>query len=202
MTTSVNMIKRARDKQDSAVWSRLTETYEPLVTSWLQEAGVLERDVEGVCLKVFLEVNRQIGNFEHPGYEGAFRHWLRDITVSQCRRYRTKHAQHFDVSTGSKIDRFLDRLADPKTNLAKRWSIDHDKYALRAILEKLSREFEYNAMYSFHEVVICRNPVNKVVDELGISAKEVLAFSSQVMARVLQEIAFLGDESDFNLQDE
>lgn len=200
MKTSVNLIRQANNKRDPIAWSRLAEIYEPLIADWLRQAGVKKHDIENVCLKVFLEVHRRLGSFEHPGREGAFRHWLRDITVNQCRRYRSRNAKHFDVSSGSKVDRFLDRLADPQTDLAKRWNLDHDKHILQAILEKLSREFDYNSMYAFHELIICRSPAIKVVEALGISAREALALSSQVMTRVLQEVAFLNDDPDFDFR--
>ncbi len=196
MKTSVNMIQKIAGSSDSMAWSRLVTIYHPYISGWLLQAGIVEHDVEDVCQDVFSAVAKGIKNFHHSGREGAFRNWLRNITVNQCRRYRKKNAKHFDVLSGSKADRFLNRLADPKTELSKRWDREHDKHVLQAILEKLSNEFDYSTMHVFHELVIRKRPAFKVAQELNITVREALAMSSAVMQRVVREAATLED-SDF-----
>ncbi len=196
MKTSVNLIQQVSGSSDSMAWSRLVTMYRPYISGWLLQAGIKEHDVEDVCQDVFSAVAKGIKNFQHSGRDGAFRNWLRNITVNQCRRYRKKNAKHFDVSSGSKADRFLNRLADPKTELSKRWNREHDKHVLQTILEKLSDEFDYSTMHVFHQLVICKQPANEVAQELNITVREALAMSSTVMQRVVREAATLED-SDF-----
>ena len=192
MKTSVNMIQQAGSNQDPAAWSRLVTIYRPYISDWLLHAGISESDVEDVCRDVFSAVANGLGSFRHSGRDGAFRNWLRNITVNQCRRYRKKNAEHFDISSGSKADQFLNRLADPKTDLSKRWDREHDKHVLRAILEELSDELDSPTMHVFHQVVICKQPASEVAQELDITVREVLVMSSRVMKLVVGKAASLG----------
>lgn len=196
MKTSVNLLRRAGNEQDSAAWTRLVKIYSPLISGWLTQAGVSKDDVEDVCQDVLSSMTRGLRNFRHSGRKGAFRNWLRNITVNQCRQYRKRTRKHSDVSNGSTANRFLDHLADPKTDLSKRWNLEHDQHILQAIIEKLSHEFDRSAMQAFHDLVLCRGPAAQTAQDLGLSVREVLTLSAQVMKRVSQEAAVFTQEND------
>lgn len=191
MKTSVNMLHLAGVEQDSAAWSRLERIYRPLISDWIAKAGIIEGDMDDVCQNVFSALIRGLKNFQHSGREGAFRNWLRNLTINQCRQFRKKNLKHTNVCDGHKAEQFLDELADPKTDLSRRWHLEHDRHVLASILEMVADEFDDVAMYAFHELVICRGPVDQVAEELGITIKETLALSMKVKSRIMQEAAAL-----------
>ena len=61
--------------------------YEPLIVGWVFRAGIDESDVSDVTQEVLTALCQELTNFEHNGRTGAFRNWLKMITVNRCRRY-------------------------------------------------------------------------------------------------------------------
>ena len=59
---------------------------------------------------------------------GAFRSWLRTITVNRLRTlWRTRRGRAV-AAGGSDIGQMLDQLADPNSDLSRRWDQQHDQH--------------------------------------------------------------------------
>ena len=77
---------------------------------------------------------RQFPSFEHNQRSGAFRNWLRTVTVNQLRvLWRTRRNS---CATGdSAVARMLDQLADPESSLSKLWDQQHDQHVAAKLME-------------------------------------------------------------------
>src|SRR4051812_38133380 len=105
--TSASLLDQARDRQASA-WDRLVALYTPLLDAWLTAAGLHREDLTQRVLEILV---RQLPGFEHSGRPGAFRAWLRGITVNLLREFwRTQP----EPEAGS----LLERLRDPDAGLS------------------------------------------------------------------------------------
>ena len=61
--------------------------YEPLLRGWLRRKEVLGHDSDDLVQNVLAVVVRRMADFEHNGRPGAFRTWLRTITLNCLREY-------------------------------------------------------------------------------------------------------------------
>src|SRR5437870_2279853 len=82
--TSASLLDRLRrPKAGEADWRRLVDLYTPLIRGWLRRhADLPPGDADDVVQDVLAVVVRRLPDFEHNQRTGAFRAWLRTITVN------------------------------------------------------------------------------------------------------------------------
>src|SRR5262245_49807587 len=81
--TSHSLLERARDPTDAASWRRLTDLYTPLIRRWARTYVAQAADADDVVQDVLAVLVRELPHFEHSDNPGAFRAWLRSITVNR-----------------------------------------------------------------------------------------------------------------------
>ena len=84
--TSATLLQRLNDRSDSVAWRRLVDLYTPLINAWLRRQGVSAEDAEDLTQEVLGIVVREVSRFQHNGRAGAFRTWLRTITINCLRQ--------------------------------------------------------------------------------------------------------------------
>ena len=84
--TSATLLERLNDRSDSGAWRRLVDLYSPLIKAWLRHHGVSASDAEDLTQDVLGVVVREVARFQHNGRPGAFRTWLRTITINCLRQ--------------------------------------------------------------------------------------------------------------------
>src|SRR5579871_2527670 len=137
--TPLSLLERLRRQSDEASWRRLVELYTPLVRQWLQRQGVPPVDADDLMQEVLGVVVREIAGFEHSRQRGAFRHWLRAVTVNRLRGYwraRRRGQPNGDGTPPPDLDDF----ADPDSELGRQWDREHDEHVARRLLELLEPE--------------------------------------------------------------
>jgi len=84
--TSASLLEQARERQPVA-WQRLVALYTPLLHAWLTAVGLQPADRDDLTQRVLEVLVRQLPDFEPNGWPGAFRAWLRGITVNLLREH-------------------------------------------------------------------------------------------------------------------
>src|SRR2546421_2857972 len=115
--TSFSLLQRLRSQPDAESWRRLVELYTPLIQGWLRRHAVAPADADDLTQEVMTVVVRELPNFQHNGQRGAFRNWLRTVTVHRLRvLWKARH--HRPAATGdSNFLKVLDELEDPSSDL-------------------------------------------------------------------------------------
>ena len=85
LQTSASLLERLHDPADSDAWSRMVDLYTPLIRAWLGRYGLADSDVDDISQTVLSAVVANLPRFQHNGRVGAFRSWLRTITVNSLR---------------------------------------------------------------------------------------------------------------------
>lgn len=182
--TSFSLLERLRLSSDPAAWQRLVELYTPYIQGWLRRQSVQSADVEDLTQEVLRSVVRALPDFQHDLRRGAFRRWLRTITVNHLRSFwRARRPQTLSEEAGQ----LLDRLEDPASDLSRMWDEEHDRHVVRRLLELIQSEFEPNTWRAFHLVVLEGRSAGEAAAELGISANAARIAKSRVLARLRQE---------------
>ena len=94
MKTNKLMIAKAKVDFGSEVWTDLVSIYQPLIEKWVQRLDRVNKDVSDITQDVLCAVVIELPNFEHNGRTGAFRNWLRTITVNRLRRHWMKQKRN------------------------------------------------------------------------------------------------------------
>jgi RNA polymerase sigma factor (sigma-70 family) len=191
--TSVSLLERLRAAPDAAAWQRLVELYTPLVQGWLRRHFVQLQDAEDLTQDVLGVVVRELKHFEHNQRPGAFRAWLRAITVNCLRSQWRKRQGKAEATGDSEVAKQLDQLEDPRSSLSQLWDQQHDRHVMARLLEMIACEFNAATWQAFERHVLNEEPASAVAAALGVSVNVVLLAKSRVLRRLRQEAQGLLD---------
>jgi RNA polymerase sigma-70 factor (ECF subfamily) len=191
--TSFSLLQRLRSQPDAASWQRLVDLYTPLIQGWLRQHAVAPADADDLTQEVMAVVVRELPKFEHNQQRGAFRNWLKTITINRLRvLWRSRHNR--PVATGdSDFLQMLDQLQDPSTDLSRLWDQQHDEHVARRLMELVEPHFEPTTWQAFRRVALDGVKAATVAAELHLSVNAVLLAKSRVLSRLRQEMEGLTD---------
>lgn len=193
MSTSLSLLERLQADPKDAAWGNLVEIYTPLIQNWLRRHQVKEADSDDISQEVLAVVIRRLPEFEHNRREGAFRNWLRTITVN-CLRDFWRSRKHRPTATGdSDFQELLAQLEDPASGLTQIWNQDHDRHVTRKLLELLRPQFEPATWQAFQRFALDGLPAAEVARELKVTTNVIFIAKSRVLTRLRQEAAGLLD---------
>jgi len=181
--TSLSLLERVRESQAHAAeeaWERLVPIYQSLLQKWLRVAGLQQADRDDLSQRVLEVLVRRLPQFEHNGRPGAFRAWLRSITVNFLREFWRQKPTPESSSV-------LDQLVDTHSDLSKLWDEQHDRHVLHSLLDLVAMEFTDTTWRAFRRLVLDGVPARTVAAELGITTNAVIIAKSRVLARLRQE---------------
>src|SRR2546421_7649752 len=87
--TSTSLLWKASQGLEPA-WRSLADLYRPFIVGWLVRSGLDRQDVDDVAQDVLTTLVTELPRFRHSGTTGAFRAWLRTVTVNGARLHWRK----------------------------------------------------------------------------------------------------------------
>jgi len=191
--TRKSLIARLERWDDRASWDEFYRTYATFVFRVACKAGLTESEANDVVQETFIRVakNLKAGKFDEN--KGSFKAWL----MNQCRwriidqfRGRSKDlaaSQPVANADGERRTAVIENFADPKGDHLERmwtreWSSNLTELALRAVKAKVS-PLQYQI---FHSYVVKEWGVDKVKEELGVTATQVYLAKHRV-GRVMRK---------------
>jgi RNA polymerase sigma-70 factor (ECF subfamily) len=184
--TSVSLLERLRLQPDGPSWRRLVDLYTPLIHGWLRRYCVQQQDADDLVQEVLTRVIRELPHFEHDNRHGAFRCWLRTITVNQLRAF-WRSRNHRPLVGAPDLEARIDQLEDPASHLSQLWDQEHDRHVLRRLLELVEPEFTPATWLAFRRVALDGVPASAASQELGLSVNAVWLAKSRVLRRLREE---------------
>jgi RNA polymerase sigma-70 factor (ECF subfamily) len=192
--TSVSLLDRLRSvsQPDSDDWKRFVDLYTPFVQQWLRRYGLTGSDADDLVQDVLTVLVRDLPRFEHNNRRGAFRSWLRTITVNRLRNFwRARRYQ--PIVGGLDFAAALEELADPVSELSRQWDEEHDRHVVRRLLELIEDRFEPVTLRVFCRLVYDEQKPAEVAAELGITLNAVFLAKSRVLRELRNELNGLTD---------
>jgi RNA polymerase sigma-70 factor (ECF subfamily) len=192
-TTSSGLLERLKHaKGDAVEWTRLHDIYRPLVLSWLTGVPGLGAEMDDLIQEVMIVLYRELPGFERRRH-GAFRAWLRQITINRVRAfYKTRRKQPC-AGLNTEAEAFLARLEDPHSDLSRAWNQEHDKQVFRKLLTLVQPDFAAATWQAFTRFALEGCSAVQVAEELGISEGAVIQAKSRVLKRLREEAGELMD---------
>jgi RNA polymerase sigma-70 factor (ECF subfamily) len=185
--TSFNLLERLREGPNDTAWQRMVDLYTPLIRNWLRRYSLQDQDADDLVQDVLAVVVRKLPEFKKKPQVGAFRRWLRSITVNCLREFW--RAQRFQPkAAGNEVFAgVLAQLEDPESALSKIWDQEHDEYVTRRLLVLIRPRFEAKTWQAFQRVALEGASVDLVAEELGLSVNAVFIAKSRVIHMLRQE---------------
>jgi RNA polymerase sigma-70 factor (ECF subfamily) len=155
-----------------------------MIRSWLGRCGLAEPDIDDISQTVLSAVVANLPKFQHNGRAGAFRRWLRTITVNSLRDKFRRGRNRSDSPGGSAFLSSLNELEDPESGLSQIWDRFHDEHVARTLLAWAEPEFEPKTWQAFRRQVIEESRPATVAAELEISLNAVVIAKCRVLKRL------------------
>ena len=193
-TTSLSLLERIRQKGADRHWRELTSLYQPHIRRWLYQRHAVTDDCDDVTQDVLLVVARRLGEFEHNGRRGAFRNWLKTITVNCLRDFR--RSNRLRPASGGDAAFFdqLSQLEDPQSQLSRQWDHEHDLHIVHGLLRRIQSRFSDTTWNAFEQLVLQQESAQQVADQLNISINAVYIAKSRVLTSLRAEARGLLDD--------
>lgn len=192
-TTSHSLLEAVKLGPEGLAWERWHALYEPLIRGWLRGYRLIATDRDDVVQDVLTVVVRRLPEFHHNGRVGAFRTWLKTVTINCLRDYWKKHANHPQQASAVKM---LDEWADPRSQISHLWDREHDRHLVQKLLAFLQPEFAPETWSAFQLLVIEGQSAADVAAKLELTPNAVYIAKSRVLTRLRQEAAGLVDDAD------
>lgn len=187
-TTPFSLLERLQQSPDDTDWQRLVQVYGPLIRNWLRGCSLQDADVEDLAQDVLTAVVRKLPEFRHNSRAGAFRAWLRMITVNRLREFWRSRKSRPQTPGGSDFARMVDQLEDPDSALSRLWNQEHDLHVIRRLFELIEPQFEDKSRQAFRYVVIEGLKAGLAAERLGISTNAVLIAKSRILKQLRREL--------------
>jgi RNA polymerase sigma-70 factor, ECF subfamily len=192
-TTSLGLLERLKDAKPAASdWRRLQDVYLPLIRKWLSRVPGLGDESGDLAQEVLVVLFRELQSFERRRH-GAFRAWLRQITVNRIRAFsKARHKQPL-VGLGEEGDQLLSQLEDANSDIARQWDLDHDQHVFQRLLAVVRPDFQPATWQAFTRFALDGQPAASVATELGISESAVVQSKFRILKRLREEAGELLD---------
>ena len=185
--TSLSLLNRLQRSSDSEGWDRLVELYAPLLKRWLGRYDIQDSDADDLVQEVLLAVFKDVGSFEHNGRSGAFRSWLRTIMVHRVRDFWRARGRRPEARGDSDIQRRLNDLEDPTSNLSALWNRQHDQHVAQRLLLLTESQFAPKTWQAFCRVTLEGDRADEVAADLGLSLNAVFIAKFRVLSQLRQQ---------------
>ena len=179
--TSISLLESLRNDPNETAWERTVQLYVPLIRSWLKRYAVAEQDIEDLVQDVLAIVIRKMPEFRKQPQIGAFRRWLRNITINCLREFWRAQKYRPKLAAPGEFSDMLDQLANCDSAMSKLWDREHDDHVTRHLLEMIRPRFEARTWQAFQRVVLEGAPVDQTAEELGMTANAVFIAKSRVL---------------------
>jgi RNA polymerase sigma-70 factor (ECF subfamily) len=193
--TSPSLLDAARRDPHGEAWGRLLDVYAPLIRGWLKRTAPdsQDSDIDDIVQEVLAVLVRKLPEFRREPRPGAFRRWLRSITVNCLRDFWRAQRLRPRAKGGSDFAALLEQLEDPESGLSRQWDQEHDDHVVRQLLALIRPHFQAGTWQAFVRVAVDGVAAEQVAAELGISVNAVFIAKSRVLTRLRQEGAGLLD---------
>jgi RNA polymerase sigma-70 factor, ECF subfamily len=190
--TSRSLLFQAQEGWEPA-WQRIVDLYRPLIRGYLLRRGVDAQDADDLTQEVLAVVVRELPHFQHTGQTGAFRNWLRHITLNRVRDFWRAGRHQAAVVGGTDFLKQVQQLEDDDSDLTRGWNEEHDRQVLRHLLALMEIELGPTPIRVFCRLTFDGAKAREVAAELGMTVGAVYTAKSRVLARLREEAAGLID---------
>lgn len=172
---------------DPGSWQDFDAAYKPLLRHWLRNQSLDSAHTEDLIQEVMLFVAANLQDFQHNTRTGAFRKWLRSVTVNIARNYVRKHQR--GSAELEDIHDLLEQLADADSSVSQAFEWDCQKALLHQLLRRSARGFSAETMSIFRQHVLEGAGVAETAEAHGVSKAAVYIAKSRVLQRLREEWA-------------
>jgi RNA polymerase sigma-70 factor (ECF subfamily) len=164
----------------------LQALYLPLVRYWLARFPGLGKEIDDLVQDVLVVLVHELPSFERRRH-GAFRAWLRQITINRVRTWWRTQLKQPQAQLGEESEQLLSQLEDPNSDLSRQWDQQHDRHVLQRLLAAVKADFEPCPWQAFTRIALDGLSLAEAARELQLSESAVAQAKFRVLKRLREE---------------
>ena len=177
-TTRASLLVRIKDPGNASAWHVFDEIYRPLLVRYAQSRGLEHADAEDIAQRCMVTIHQHIGGFDYDPQKGKFKSWLRTLVNNRVRNFwRDRREQQGETKDFRQLP---DREQSPEHVFEQLWMQEHLWHCLRQI----RAEVDETTFKAFQRYVIEQQPIERVCEELSISADNVYTIKWRLTRKV------------------
>lgn len=184
-TTHYSLLTKLTDNHPQT-WQEFSSVYKPMIYNWLKSYPLQAADIEDLTQEIMLFVLEKGDSFEHNGRIGAFRNWLRSVTLNICRNYLRKSKPHNQKNL-THLSLLLEQLEDSQSNQSYLFNLAHDRVIVQILLKNLVEHFQAETIEIFKLHVIDEVSAADTAVKMNVSVASVHVAKSRVLRRLRQD---------------
>lgn len=194
--TRLSLLSRVKDLGDERSWREFFDIYWKLIHNIAIKSGLSQSESEEVVQEVFVELAKQLPEFQYDPNRGSFKNWLKTLVgwkvVDQIRvRATSNHVSNLDPSDS-------EALAPPCNQLEKLWESEWKLNLIDAALKRVRHQSDPRQYQAF-DLAFQRNmPAVEVAKTLGMSLPSVYLAKHRIHRRLRAEIKELESQYEQN----
>jgi RNA polymerase sigma-70 factor (ECF subfamily) len=184
LDTSQTLLDRLVRREEEA-WRQFSALYEPLIRRWVVRLVLRPDCVDDITQEVLKALVEGLPGFRHNQRKGAFRAWLRSITIHRVRRHwRDQRPTAVQLSQARDLE-------DPRSALSRLWDDEHNRHVVQSLLEKVLPEFDAQTQHIIRRLLLGGSSPGKIAADLGCSVNAVYIAKNRVVERLPVEASGL-----------
>ena len=188
ISLSSQFLLRLREMHSPA-WTRLVESFSPIVYSWCRKAGLAGHDAADIVQDVFATIARKIHQFDRDRPNASFRAWLSTITRTKLIDHFRRRLRQPQAMGGTDAMVWLQAVPDLENDCQSRSNLDVT--LAQRVLDLIRDEFESRTWEAFRLTAIENCSATEVAERLSINVASVYQARCRVLRRLKQRISEL-----------
>lgn len=167
-------------------WSRLVDTFSPIVYAWCRKSGLQGHDAADVVQEVFASVARGLSRFDKRQAGSSFRAWLATITRTRIADHFRKNKNQAHGIGGSTAYQKMVAIPDLMDDSASQITLQSN--IAQRMLQLIQEEFEPKTWSAFWLTSIENLSAAEAANQLEMNIASVYQARCRVLRRLKQRL--------------
>lgn len=192
-STSITLLLRVQEIEDSEAWDRFVERYAPQVFAWCRRHKLQDSDAEDVTQEVLTKLVRAMRSFAYDSSRGSFRGWLKTVTqnairdlIAECRKQGRGAG---DTSNAKALEQLCDETASAE--LEQRIAAQYERELLEEAGVHVQARVKPATWSAYRMTAVEQQTPAEAASALNMPVSEVYVAKSRVIKMLREQVAKL-----------
>lgn len=180
--TTTALLAGLHDAHNGVAWSSFDRLYRPILLGFLRRSGLTENDAADIAQETLLCFVRDYRAGKYRRASGRLRSWL--IGIARCRLAdQRRAAMRRGAMRGESV---MSAIPDDDSDAGTLWEQEQRRVVFQQAVSELreTSRFDDRTIRAFERVVLLREPVERVADELGLTPQEIYNAKNRIVDRL------------------
>jgi RNA polymerase sigma factor (sigma-70 family) len=193
--TRNSLLARVQSLEDEDAWHEFVAIYRPVIFRLARQRGLQPADADDLAQRVFIAVNRAIGDWQPDPERGRFRAWLGTIARNAIINALSRRPPDA-AAGGTSILELLESQPEPDDRARDALDREYRRSLFRWAARRVRAEFGEAVWNAFWLTTVQGRAVPEAAAELGRTTGAVYAARSRIMRRLREEVESCGGDSE------